>query len=41
MDVEQLYNMLKKTQQARGYYFNEDRHRVFELLRALTTNKER
>ena len=41
MDVEKLYNMLKKTQEAKGYYFNEDRHQVFDLLRALTTNKER
>ncbi len=41
MDVEKLYNMLKKIQEAKGYYFNEDRHRVLELLQALTTNKER
>ncbi|MFC1789227.1 ferredoxin-thioredoxin reductase catalytic domain-containing protein, partial [Thermodesulfobacteriota bacterium] len=41
MDVKKLYNMLKKTQEAKGYYFNEDRHRVFELLQALITNKER
>ncbi len=41
MDVEKLYDMLKKNQEAKGYYFNEDRHRVFELLGALTNNKER
>jgi len=39
--VEQLYEMLKKTQEAKGYYFNEDKERTFDLLEALLTNKER
>ena len=25
MDVQTLYEMLKKTQEAKGYYFNRDR----------------
>jgi ferredoxin-thioredoxin reductase catalytic subunit len=41
MEVEELYEMLKKSQEARGYYFNIDKKRVFELLEALITNKER
>lgn len=41
MDAEKLYNMLKKTQEAQGYYFNKDRYRVLELLQSLITNKER
>ena len=41
MDVEKLYGMLKKTQEAKGYYFNQDKARVFDLLEALILNKER
>ena len=41
MDAEKLYNMLKEKQESKGYFFNNDRERVFELLEALTTNKER
>ncbi len=41
MTVEQLYEMLKKAQEAKGYYFNKDKEKVFELLEALLTNKER
>jgi len=41
MDVEKLYEMLKKSQEAKGYYFNDDRERVFDLLGALIVNKER
>ena len=41
MDVEKLYYTLKKAQEPKGYYFNKDRERVFELLEALITNKER
>lgn len=40
-DVEKLYEMLSKTQEARGYYFNKDKGMVFELLEGLITNKER
>jgi len=41
MDVEKLYEMLKKAQEAKGYYFNKEKERVFELLEALIVNKAR
>jgi ferredoxin-thioredoxin reductase catalytic chain len=41
MDVEKLYEILKKAQEAKGYYFNRDKARVFDLLEALILNKER
>jgi len=41
MDAEQLYEMLKKAQEPKGYYFNTDKERVFDLLAALITNKNR
>jgi len=41
MNVEQLYDSLKKIQEAKGYYFNKDRKRVFDLLQGLLINKER
>jgi len=41
MDTQQLYENLKKIQEAKGYYFNKDKARVLELLDALLKNKER
>ena len=41
MDAKQLYEMLKKAQEPKGYYFNTDKERVFDLLEALITNKNR
>lgn len=41
MDTQQLYENLKKIQEAKGYYFNKDKARVFELLDALLKNKDR
>ena len=41
MNVEQLYEGLKKIQEAKGYYFNKEKAAVFELLEALLINKER
>ena len=41
MELENLYDMLKKVQEPKGYFFNIDKQRVFELLEALTINKER
>ena len=40
-DIEKLYEMLKKVQEAKGYYFNKNRDRTFELLAGLIVNKER
>jgi len=40
-ETEKLYEMLRKIQEAKGYYFNNDRERVFELLDALLLNKKR
>ena len=41
MDAVQLYEILKKSQEPKGYYFSDDRERVMELLEALLVNKER
>lgn len=41
MDVEKLYEMLKKAQEPKGYFFNTDKARVSELLSALLVNKDR
>ena len=40
-EVEKVYEMLKKVQEPKGYFFNHDRNRVFELLDALLVNKKR
>jgi len=39
--VDQLYDMLKRIQEPKGYYFNEDRERVDDLLAALLVNRDR
>ncbi len=41
MTAEELYLVLKKSQEPRGYFFNRDRELVMELLEALLTNKRR
>mgnify|MGYP003471931082 FL=1 len=41
MDAKQLYESLKKIQEAKGYYFSNDKERVFELMEALLVNKQR
>ena len=41
MNVEQLYEFLKKTQEPKGYLFNKDKTRVFHLLQGLLENRER
>jgi len=41
MEVEQLYEMLRKMQEPKGYFFSRDRKWVFDILRGLLTNKER
>lgn len=40
-EIQKLYEMLIKVQEPKGYFFNKDKERVFELLEALITNKER
>jgi len=41
MNAEKLYEALRKVQEAKGYYFNEDKERTFELLENLIINKDR
>lgn len=41
MNAQQLFDMMRKVQEPKGYYFNIDRDRVFELLEALIANKQR
>lgn len=41
MDVQQLYEMLKKAQEPKGYFFPADRSWVDGLLQGLLKNKER
>jgi ferredoxin-thioredoxin reductase catalytic subunit len=41
MTVQEIYEMLKKSQEPKGYFFNEDRQRVFDLLDGLLANKQR
>jgi ferredoxin-thioredoxin reductase catalytic subunit len=40
-EIEKLYVALKKLQEPKGYYFNKDRTKTFEVLEALLANKER
>jgi len=41
MDINQLYEILRKSQETRGYFFNKDKEMVFELLGGLILNRER
>ncbi len=41
MDIQKLYEMLKKANEAKQIYFNKDTDLVFELLESLVLNKER
>jgi ferredoxin-thioredoxin reductase catalytic subunit len=41
MNTEQLYEMLRKLQEPKGYFFNHDRQQVDRLLNSLLINKER
>lgn len=40
-ELEKLYQTLRKLQESKGYYFNKDRERTFDLLDGLMTNKRR
>jgi ferredoxin-thioredoxin reductase catalytic subunit len=39
--VDKLYEMLKKAQELKGYFFNKDKDAVFDLLGGLIRNSER
>ena len=39
--AEELYERLKKVNEARGYYFNKNREMALSLLEGLLTNKDR
>jgi ferredoxin-thioredoxin reductase catalytic subunit len=41
MTPQELHERMKKVQEPKGYYFNKDEERTFELLEALLQNKER
>ena len=41
MDAQKLFEMLRKVQEPKGFFFNKDRERVSGLLEALLANKER
>lgn len=40
-EVDELYDMLKKVHEPKGYYLNGDKEKTFELLRSLLINKKR
>ena len=40
-EAEKLYETLKSIQEPKGYFFNEDRERVMDLLEALLLNRKR
>jgi len=40
-EVDELHDTLRKIQESKGYYFNRDREKTFQLLRGLITNKDR
>ncbi|MEW5733420.1 MAG: ferredoxin-thioredoxin reductase catalytic domain-containing protein [Thermodesulfobacteriota bacterium] len=40
-EAEKLYEMLKKIQEPKGYYFNKDLARVMDLMEGLLTNRKR
>jgi ferredoxin-thioredoxin reductase catalytic chain len=41
MTAVQLYETLRKIQEPKGYFFNREREKVFDLLNALLFNRER
>lgn len=40
-EVETLYETLRRLQEPRGYYFNKDKTKTFEILEGLLVNKGR
>ena len=41
MDAKSLYEMLRKVQEPKGYYFSDNDERVMDLMEALLVNKTR
>lgn len=41
MTAQELYEMLKKAQEPKGYHFNVDMERTMELMEGLLVNKQR
>jgi ferredoxin-thioredoxin reductase catalytic subunit len=41
MNENELFEMLRKVQEPKGYYFNNDHEFVLDLIRSLLVNKER
>jgi ferredoxin-thioredoxin reductase catalytic chain len=41
MKVDELYEILKKAQEPKGYYFNREKDKVLALLAGLLENKNR
>ena len=41
MNAEKLYEALRKVQEAKGFCFNKDKNKTFELLEGLLVNKDR
>ena len=41
MTAEQLYEILRKVQEPKSYFFNRERSKVFDLLAGLLVNRER
>jgi ferredoxin-thioredoxin reductase catalytic subunit len=41
MDAKSLYEMLRRVQEPKGYYFSDDDERVMDLMEALLVNKAR
>jgi ferredoxin-thioredoxin reductase catalytic subunit/glutaredoxin len=40
-EADALYDTLRKIQEPKGYYFNRDNEKTFQLLRALLVNRDR
>jgi ferredoxin-thioredoxin reductase catalytic subunit/glutaredoxin len=40
-EVDELHDILRKIQEPKGYFFNRDKEKTFQLLKALLVNKDR
>lgn len=40
-EVKKLYDSLRSIQEPKGYFFNRDKNKVFELLEGLLLNRQR